>query len=138
MDIYFLIIGLLFGFFTGWLFNKNKSKQTDEGADNLANLQQQILTESNQKSSFQSENNLLKADLSNVKNENKILQDEILNLSKKLTAQSSDNENLQQRLIEHKAEITTLNERFTKEFENLANRIFDDKSQKFPEQNKSS
>jgi DNA recombination protein RmuC len=136
MDIYFLIIGLLFGFFTGWLFNKNKSKQTDEGADNLANLQQQILTESNQKSSFQSENNLLKADLSNVKNENKILQDEILNLSKKLTAQSSDNENLQQRLIEHKAEITTLNERFTKEFENLANRIFDDKSQKFTEQNK--
>ncbi|MFY7734352.1 MAG: DNA recombination protein RmuC [Bacteroidia bacterium] len=136
MDIYFLIIGLLFGFFTGWLFNKNKSKQTDEGADNLANLQQQILTESNQKSSFQSENNLLKADLSNVKNENKILQEEILNLSKKLTAQISDNENLQQRLIEHKAEITTLNERFTKEFENLANRIFDDKSQKFTEQNK--
>ncbi len=136
MDIFFLIIGLLFGFFTGWLFNKNKSKQTDEGADNLANLQQQILTESNQKSSFQSENNLLKADLSNVKNENKILQEEILNLSKKLTAQISDNENLQQRLIEHKAEITTLNEKFTKEFENLANRIFDDKSQKFTEQNK--
>jgi DNA recombination protein RmuC len=83
-----------------------------------------------------SENNLLRNEGVTLKAENKVLQDEILNLSKLLTAQKSDSENLQIRLTEHKAEITTLNERFTKEFENLANRIFDDKSQKFTEQNK--
>lgn len=136
MDIFFLIIGLLVGFFGGWLFNKNKINHTHDGAEVLANFQQQVLSESNQKSSLQSENNLLKADLTNVKSDNKILQEEILNLSKQLTAQSSESENLQKRLNEHKAEITTLNERFTMEFENLANRIFDDKSQKFTEQNK--
>ena len=136
MDIVFLIIGLLVGFFAGWLFSKSKSTQTADNTDALAALQQQILTESNAKSSLFSENNLLRNEGVVLKTENKILQEEILNLSKQLTAQKSDSENLQIRLTEHKAEITTLNERFTKEFENLANRIFDDKSQKFTEQNK--
>lgn len=136
MDIVFLIIGLLVGFFAGWLFSKSKSTQTADNTDSLAALQQQFLTESNAKSSLFSENNLLRNEGVILKAENKVLQDEILNLSKQLTAQKSDSENLQIRLTEHKAEITTLNERFTKEFENLANRIFDDKSQKFTEQNK--
>ena len=136
MDIIFLIIGLLVGFFAGWLFSKSKSTQTADNTATLAALQQQFLTESNAKSSLFSENNLLRNEGVILKTENKILQEEILNLSKQLTAQKSDSENLQIRLSEHKAEITTLNERFTKEFENLANRIFDDKSQKFTEQNK--
>ncbi len=136
MDIIFLIIGLLVGFFAGWLFSKSKSTQTADNTATLAALQQQFLTESNAKSSLFSENNLLRNEGVVLKTENKILQEEILNLSKQLTAQKSDSENLQIRLSEHKAEITTLNERFTKEFENLANRIFDDKSQKFTEQNK--
>jgi DNA recombination protein RmuC len=136
MDIVFLIIGLLVGFFAGWLYSKSKSTQTADNTDALAALQQQFLTESNAKSSLFSENNLLRNESVSLKAENKVLQEEILNLSKQLTAQKSDSENLQIRLSEHKAEITTLNERFTKEFENLANRIFDDKSQKFTEQNK--
>jgi DNA recombination protein RmuC len=136
MDIVFLIIGIVIGFLMGWLFNKSKSTQTAENTNAFNELQQQILTESNAKSSLQAENNLLKTDNSILKAESKLLQDEILNLSKQLTAQKSDSENLQNKLSEHKAEITTLNERFTKEFENLANKIFDDKSQKFTEQNK--
>ncbi|MEI7979825.1 MAG: DNA recombination protein RmuC [Bacteroidota bacterium] len=136
MDIVFLIIGIVIGFLMGWLFNKSKSTQTAENTNAFNELQQQILTESNAKSSLQAENNLLKTDNSILKAESKSLQDEILNLSKQLTAQKSDSENLQNKLSEHKAEITTLNERFTKEFENLANKIFDDKSQKFTEQNK--
>ncbi len=136
MDIVFLIVGIAIGFLLGWLFNKSKSTQTVENTNAFNELQQQILTESNAKSSLQAENNLLKTDNATLKSEGKILQDEILNLSKQLTSQKSDSENLQNKLTEHKAEITTLNERFTKEFENLANKIFDDKSQKFTEQNK--
>jgi DNA recombination protein RmuC len=136
MDIVFLIVGIAIGFLLGWLFNKSKSTQTVENTNAFNELQQQILTESNAKSSLQAENNILKTDNATFKSEGKILQDEILNLSKQLTSQKSDSENLQNKLTEHKAEITTLNERFTKEFENLANKIFDDKSQKFTEQNK--
>jgi DNA recombination protein RmuC len=136
MDIVFLIVGIVIGFLLGWLFNKSKSTQTAENTNAFNELQQQILIESNAKSSLQAENNLLKTDNAILKTEGKLLQDEILSLSKQLTAQKSDSENLQNKLSEHKAEITTLNERFTKEFENLANKIFDDKSQKFTEQNK--
>jgi DNA recombination protein RmuC len=44
------------------------------------------------------------------------------------------NKNLQLKLSEQKAEIEKLQEKFTKEFENLANRIFDEKTTKFSQQ----
>lgn len=43
----------------------------------------------------------------------------------------------EKRIKEQKDEIEKLNERFQKEFENIANRILDDKSKRFTEQNKS-
>jgi DNA recombination protein RmuC len=46
------------------------------------------------------------------------------------------NKNLQEKLSEQKSEIERLQEKFTKEFENLANKIFEEKGNKFSEQNK--
>ncbi|MES2726307.1 MAG: DNA recombination protein RmuC [Bacteroidota bacterium] len=136
MDIIFLVIGLLVGFFAGWLFKKSQGSQTTENTDLISGLQQQVLTESNIKSSLQSENNIVKQELMGLRMDYKEAQERLVVLSNQLTAEKSESHNLLKRLEEHKAEITTLNERFTKEFENLANRIFDDKSQKFTEQNK--
>ncbi len=48
----------------------------------------------------------------------------------------TDNKNLIQKLDEQKAELENLQEKFTKEFENLANKIFEEKSSKFTNQNK--
>jgi DNA recombination protein RmuC len=45
------------------------------------------------------------------------------------------NDNLIEKLTEQKTQLEDLQARFTKEFENLANRILDDKSKKFTEQN---
>ena len=45
-------------------------------------------------------------------------------------------ENLHQKNSEQKAEVEKLQEKFTKEFENLANKILDVKSEKFTRQNK--
>ena len=39
-------------------------------------------------------------------------------------------------MSEQKQELTQLKEQFTKEFENLANKIFEEKTQKFADQNK--
>ena len=47
------------------------------------------------------------------------------------------NKNLQQKLTEQKTEIEGLQEKFKETFENLANRIFDEKTTKFSEQSKS-
>lgn len=56
--------------------------------------------------------------------------------STELTRRNSEFENLQQRNQEQKQEVEKLQEKFTKEFENLANRILDNKSEKFTLLNK--
>ncbi len=48
----------------------------------------------------------------------------------------ANNENLQQRLIEQKQELEHLQQKLKTEFENLATKILDEKSQKFADQNK--
>ena len=48
----------------------------------------------------------------------------------------SELKSLEAKLSENKGEVEKLNEKFTKEFENLANKILDEKSSKFTAQNK--
>ncbi len=52
------------------------------------------------------------------------------------TRQDADLSNLQLKLDENKSEVEKLQEKFTKEFENLANKILEEKSKKFTNQNK--
>ena len=65
----------------------------------------------------------------NIRNEKDTL---AIQLSKKET----DFENLWERNKEQKEEVNQLQEKFTKEFENLANKILEEKTNKFTEQNK--
>ncbi|HLA56961.1 MAG TPA: DNA recombination protein RmuC [Flavobacterium sp.] len=57
-------------------------------------------------------------------------------LAIQLTRKETDFENLWERNLEQKQEVEKLQEKFTKEFENLANKIMEEKSLKFTEQNK--
>ena len=57
-------------------------------------------------------------------------------LNAALSKRNADFENLQIRNHEQKEEVSKLQEKFTKEFENLANKILDEKSLKFTQQNK--
>ena len=57
-------------------------------------------------------------------------------LNTSFSTASTRNEHLEKRLAEQKGELEQLNKKFTTEFENLANRILDEKSQKFTDQNK--
>lgn len=58
------------------------------------------------------------------------------NLAIRLSKKETDFENLWERNLEQKQEVEKLQEKFTKEFENLANKILEEKSNKFTEQNK--
>ena len=69
------------------------------------------------------------ADKEQIRNEKDSL---AIQLSKK----EVDFDNLWERNKEQKEEVEKLQEKFTKEFENLANKILDEKSTKFTEQNK--
>ncbi len=57
-------------------------------------------------------------------------------LNTELTRKHADFQNLTLKNQEQKVEVEKLQEKFTKEFENLANRILDEKSSKFTLQNK--
>jgi len=69
------------------------------------------------------------SDISNLRTEKDAL-------AIQLTKKEADFANLYERHREQKSEIEQLQEKFTKEFENLANKILDEKSIKFTEQNK--
>ncbi len=92
-------------------------------------FEQQKQQFSNDRASFekQLQNNTLEKE--NIRNEKDSL---AIQLSKK----EVDFENLWERNKEQKNEVEKLQEKFTKEFENLANKILDEKSNKFTEQNK--
>jgi len=71
---------------------------------------------------------------SNVEKENIRTEKEALAIQ--LSKKETDFENLWERNKEQKDEVNQLQEKFTKEFENLANKILDEKTSKFTEQNK--
>ena len=57
-------------------------------------------------------------------------------LALQLTKKETDFDNLWQRNAEQKQEVEQLQQKFTKEFENLANKILEEKTVKFTEQNR--
>lgn len=57
-------------------------------------------------------------------------------LDKQLAERNADYRNLQKRLDEQKKELAEMQEQLTTQFENLANKILEEKSEKFTKQNK--
>jgi len=106
------VIGLAVGVLLGFLFAKMNSKSSD-GA-----------------------NTLLKESVAKLESENAKLKETEIDLNKKLAGINTANQNLEQRLKEQKEEVENLQKKFTLEFENLANKIFEEKSSRFTQQNK--
>jgi DNA recombination protein RmuC len=82
------------------------------------------------------EKNILIESSNELRNELKIIQKEKEGLLLENTRQEAELKNLNIRLEENQKDIEKLQEKFTKEFENLANRILDEKSEKFTKKNK--
>ncbi len=71
----------------------------------------------------------LQMDTENIRNEKEKIHIELIK-------RESDISNLQTKLQEHKLEVEKLQDKFTKDFEILANRILEEKSSKFTQKNK--
>ena len=91
---------------------------------------------SNSKDQFLTDKSIFEKQLqqANLEKENIRNEKEAINIQ--LTKKEVDFENLWERNKEQKEEVEKLQEKFTKEFENLANKILEEKSNKFTEQNK--
>jgi DNA recombination protein RmuC len=88
-----------------------------------------------QKENFLSEKNNFEKQLQRTDSEKEIIRTEKDSLAIQLSKKEVDFENLWERHKEQKNEVEQLQEKFTKEFENLANKILEEKSTKFTAQN---
>ncbi|MDQ6531899.1 DNA recombination protein RmuC [Flavobacterium sp. LHD-85] len=127
------VVALFVGIYVGRMLSASKfhsEKAISEERLNALNGQLQMQKEQyeNEKNNFQKQLQLNIAEKENIRTEKDSL---AIQLSKK----EVDFENLWERHKEQKSEINELQEKFTKEFENLANKILEEKSAKFTEQN---
>jgi DNA recombination protein RmuC len=99
-----------------------------------AKSERAALEEKNNGLSFQIEE--LKSQLATSNSEKETIRTEKEAINIQLSKKENDFENLWERNKEQKEEVEKLQEKFTKEFENLANKILEEKSTKFTEQNK--
>jgi DNA recombination protein RmuC len=120
------IVALAIGIFIGkLLFSAKTQSEKAFLEEKLNDLRTQTLIE---KTNLDQQLQKCAQEKENIRNEKE-------SITIQLTKKEVDLENLWERNKEQKEEVEKLQEKFTKEFENLANKILDEKSNKFTEQN---
>lgn len=128
------IIALAIGTYIGKIvFSSKAAADKKVSEERISSLQQQI-----EQLKQQSQNELLGVEkqLVQAHAERDSLRQAKDALAIQLTKKETDFDNLLERMREQRQETDELREKFTKEFENLANKILEEKSVKFTEQNK--
>jgi DNA recombination protein RmuC len=123
LSVFAILVSLAIGFYIGKLLSKTQSNAEK------SNLDGQLTSQNNQLSE-------LKVTLQNLQIEKQKVQAEKEEFAILLAKKENDFDNLLERNKEQKQEVNELQEKFSKEFENLANKILEEKTQKFTEQNK--
>jgi DNA recombination protein RmuC len=128
------IIALFIGVFIGkLLFSARFQSEKASLEEKLISLTSQI----NQlKEQFSDDKIKFEKQLQISNQEKETIRNEKDSLAIQFSKKEVDFDNLWERNKEQKDEVEKLQEKFTKEFENLANKILDEKSSKFTEQNK--
>lgn len=125
--LFLLLAGvcILIGAFIGNRFARLKHRA--ESGKMEARLQQMLQQEER-----------LTVSMENLKGERDAIRSEKERLNTELVRTNTEFEALDRKNKEQREEVEKLQEKFTKEFENLANKILDEKSSKFTKQNKES
>ena len=144
-----VLVGLIIGAALAFFYAKSQSASLLSTANEKARILEANVSELKQeiKNVTQSAETRLQEERKSAEarllQERTVAQAQLQDERKKVEALSTDyskakteNENNEKRLAEQKGELEQLNKKFTTEFENLANRILDEKSQKFTDQNR--
>ena len=144
MEFLFLIIGLILGFVIALLFLKSKQNagiDTSELDSKIIALDKEKLVLQTNLINSEKENQRLKNDFNNEKEK---LNAEVVALRKDLNESNITIakarevfKSQEEKSTTLKSELENINKKYTTEFENIANKILDEKSQKFTDQNKS-
>lgn len=121
MEIIWLGIGVVLGSVAVWFIAKFKfANSGNEG---------ELILERERTQDLKDQNSQIKSELDTERKA-------VIELTNNLASTEADYRNLQERLAEQKQEVKELQEQFTLQFKNLANEIFEEKSKKFTDQNK--
>lgn len=133
ISVLFILIGLAAGYAIAHFKNKSSQALSQEEADALESEREQAMQTI---SRLEERNENLESQLEESKQEEKQADRRANEAEKQLAELNADYRNLKERLAEQKEDMENLQDRFKDEFENLANKILEEKSQKFTEQNK--
>ena len=122
MELLWLVTGIVIGGAAAWFIAKFKFSGVSS-ADSELKLEKERVQD-------------LKQQNSETKKELEIERAKTFELNNSLAATESDYRNLQERLAEQKQELKALQDQFAVQFKNLANEIFEEKTKKFTDQNK--
>ncbi|MCZ8228833.1 DNA recombination protein RmuC [Flavobacterium sp.] len=128
------IVALGLGLFIGKLLFSARFESQKISLEEKINAVQHLLQQ--QKEQATNDKTTFEKQLQSSLQEKEAIRNEKDSLAIQLSKKEVDFDNLLERHKEQKNEVEQLQEKFTKEFENLANKILDEKSNKFTEQNK--
>ena len=140
-----ILISAAIGGYLGMLFTKLKSKSEKSTLEERnANLQQQFnefkafhdSENQKQNETFNHQLNELRQQITKTENEREDIRREKEFLNAELTRRNTEYDNLQQQNLKRDEELAQQQEQLRKDFELLANKILEEKSNKFTEQNK--
>jgi DNA recombination protein RmuC len=154
MEILFIIVGLVLGYIIAFLFFKlkqNNTMDTSAFETKIIELDKEKLVLQTNLTNAYKENQRLTDELKIIKEQlaaeivaerDKYLKE--INLEKEKTNKAESRLvkaeqvflNQEEKLTTLKSELENINKKYTIEFENIANKILDDKSKKFTDQNK--
>lgn len=123
MEIIWLLSGIVIGGAAVWFIAKFKFASESQTAGAALGVEQERVA------ALQRDSDILKKELS-------LEREKVITLNNKVSSTEADYRNLQEKLRDQKQELEKLQEKFSTEFKNLANEIFEEKSRKFTDQNK--
>ena len=125
MDILFLIIGLAAGFAVAWFMAKQRFSNKEEILALQASLkaaEEKYIDSQKQRES--------------IENDIREERDKVVSLSRELATRNAEYHALGEKLDNQTKEVDDLHKKFNDQFTNLANKILEEKSEKFTQQNK--
>jgi DNA recombination protein RmuC len=137
MEIVLLLIGVVVGFAIGFLLSKSQKPKSEIDTSvfekEIASLKAEINSLKNEKESLRAD---FKEEKDRLLKELKEEQSKFLEASTSLEKARTFFKAQEEKITEQKKEIEETQKKLTTEFENIANKILDEKSKKFTEQNK--
>jgi DNA recombination protein RmuC len=135
MEIILLISGILLGIIIGRLWAKSSQTNTPDSSIQLNTLQNELM---NYKAKAEASTETLhekKQELQIANAQTEELRKSIIQLNDSLAKANAHNEALHEKLQTQKEELEVMGKKFNTEFENIANRILETKTEKFTKTN---